>query len=197
MNRFVVRTSVQCLSLALAAIAISPTTAAVVRAGFQTFPSDSDPPKSPLKRGTLTEFSPLKKGDLGGSPSLKTRPTIAKSLPQIAENSKLKPLTETEVSQRLQALPNWTRDGKNIKYTHEFKNFVHAVSFVNCLISPSEKAGHHPDIFIAYNRVTISLTTHDAGGLTTQDFELAETISKLVSEWMPGNVCLVVEGSGS
>jgi 4a-hydroxytetrahydrobiopterin dehydratase len=125
------------------------------------------------------------------------RPTSAQFLPQIAENSKLKPLNEQEIDRRLQGLPNWTRDGKNLKYTHEFKNFVEAVSFVNCLISPSEKAGHHPDIFISYNRVTISLTTHDAGGLTAQDFELAETISKLVSEWVPGNVCLIVEGSGS
>jgi 4a-hydroxytetrahydrobiopterin dehydratase len=125
------------------------------------------------------------------------RPTIAQFLPQIAENSKLKPLNEPEIDRRLQGLPNWTRDGKSIKYTREFKNFVEAVSFVNCLISPSEKAGHHPDIFISYNRVTISLTTHDAGGLTAQDFDLAETISKLVSEWVPGNVCLVVEGSGS
>jgi 4a-hydroxytetrahydrobiopterin dehydratase len=123
-------------------------------------------------------------------------PMIGKSIAQTPENGKLKPLTETEIPQRLQALPKWTREGKTIKYTHEFKNFVQAVSFVNCLISPSEKVGHHPDIFIAYNRVTISLTTHDAGGLTKQDFELAETISKLVSEWMPGNVCLVVEGSG-
>ncbi len=152
MNRFVVRTSFLSVSLAIAAIGISLTTAAVA--------GDSIPPKS---------------------------------IAQIAENSKLKPLTETEISQRLQALPKWTRDGKIIKYTHEFKNFVQAVSFVNCLISPSETTGHHPDILISYNRVTISLTTHDAGGLTPQDFELAETISKLVSEWMPGNVCLVVE----
>lgn len=148
-------TSFLSVSLALAAIAISPTTAKI--------PGDSIAPKS---------------------------------IAQITENSKLKPLTETEISQRLQALPKWTRDGKTIKYIHEFKNFVQAVSFVNCLISPSEKAGHHPDILISYNRVTISLTTHDAGGLTKQDFDLAETISKLVSEWMPGNVCLVVEGSG-
>jgi len=124
------------------------------------------------------------------------RARSAKLIAQTAENSKLKPLSETEISQRLQALPKWTRDGKTIKYTHEFKNFVQAVSLVNCLISPSEKAGHHPDIAIAYNRVTISLTTRDAGGLTAQDFELAETISKLVSEWTPGNVCLVVEGFG-
>jgi 4a-hydroxytetrahydrobiopterin dehydratase len=157
MNRFVVRTLVLNLSLALAASGILPKTAAVVD----------------------------------------DRTAIAEFVPQIAENSKLKPLTETDIAQRLQGLPNWTRDGKNLKYTHEFKNFVEAVSFVNCLISPSEKAGHHPDIFIAYNRVTISLTTHDAEGLTAQDFELAETISKLVSEWVPGNVCLVVEGSGS
>ncbi|NJK77357.1 MAG: 4a-hydroxytetrahydrobiopterin dehydratase [Microcoleus sp. SU_5_6] len=124
------------------------------------------------------------------------RPKTSKYVAQNVENSKLKPLSETEISQRLQSLPNWTREGKTIKYTREFKNFVEAVSFVNCLISPSEKAGHHPDLAIAYNRVTISLTTHDAGGLTKQDFDLAETISKLVSEWMPGNVCLVVEGSG-
>nr|WP_236507442.1 4a-hydroxytetrahydrobiopterin dehydratase [Tychonema sp. BBK16]MCF6375051.1 4a-hydroxytetrahydrobiopterin dehydratase [Tychonema sp. BBK16] len=121
---------------------------------------------------------------------------IAKSPSQIAENNKLKLLTESEVFQRLQALGKWTRDGKTIKYTHEFKHFVEAVSFVNCLISPSEKVGHHPDIAISYNRVIISITTHDAAGLTKQDFELAETISKLVSEWIPGNVCLVVEGSG-
>ncbi len=120
----------------------------------------------------------------------------SKFVAQNYENSKLKPLSEKEISQRLQNLPTWTREGKTIKYTHEFKNFVEAVSFVNCLISPSEKAGHHPDIAIAYNRVTISLTTHDAEGLTQQDFDLAQTISKLVSDWMPGNVCLVVEGSG-
>lgn len=124
------------------------------------------------------------------------RAMIGVTVAQTNQTSKLQPLTETEISQRLQALPNWKRDGQNIKYTHEFKNFIHAVSFVNCLISPSEKAAHHPDISISYNRVTISLTTHDAGGLTKQDFELAETISKLVSEWRPGNVCLVVEGSG-
>lgn len=123
-------------------------------------------------------------------------PILYKSLAQTAENSKLKPLSETEISQRLRNLPNWTREGKTIKYTREFKNFVEAVSFVNCLISPSENAGHHPDIAIAYNRVTIGLTTHDAGGLTKQDFDLAETISKLASDWMQGNVCLVVEGSG-
>ena len=124
------------------------------------------------------------------------RSISSKFVAQNYENSKLKPLSEKEISQRLQNLPNWTREGKTIKYTHEFKNFVEAVSFVNCLISPSEKAGHHPDIAIAYNRVTISLTTHDAEGLTQQDFALADTISKLVSDWMPGNVCLVVEGSG-
>jgi 4a-hydroxytetrahydrobiopterin dehydratase len=170
MNRFVVMTLVL-VSLALAASRMSPTIAVVV----------DDRPLALAKRSE-------------GKPSNRIAP---KSIPQIAENSKLKPLTETDIAQRLQSLPNWTRDGKNLKYTHEFKNFVEAVSFVNCLISPSEKAGHHPDIFISYNRVTISLTTHDAGGLTAQDFELAETISKLVSEWVPGNVCLIVEGSRS
>ncbi len=125
------------------------------------------------------------------------RAIIVITTAQTNQNPKLKRLTETEISQRLQALPQWKRDGKTIKYTHEFKNFVEAVSFVNCLISPSEKARHHPDIAIAYNRVTIRISTHDAGGLTSQDFDLAETISKLLSQWTPENVCLLVEGSGS
>jgi 4a-hydroxytetrahydrobiopterin dehydratase len=60
-----------------------------------------------------------------------------------------------------------------------FKNFIEAIDFINALVAPAEASGHHPDITISYNKVTLNLTTHDAGGLTDKDFAMAETLSKL------------------
>ncbi|MBD0267088.1 MAG: 4a-hydroxytetrahydrobiopterin dehydratase [Cyanobacteria bacterium Co-bin8] len=91
-----------------------------------------------------------------------------------------KSLSETEAQLKLSQLTDWILEGKIIKTTRTFTDFVEAVSFVNRLVEPAEAAGHHPDIAISYNQVTISLTTHDAGGLTEQDFAMAETLSKLV-----------------
>ena len=88
-------------------------------------------------------------------------------------------LNETEINQKIQSLPEWTREEAVISRTFEFPNFVEAIAFVNQLVEPAEAAGHHPDIAISYNKVTVSLTTHDAGGLTQKDFDLAETISQL------------------
>jgi 4a-hydroxytetrahydrobiopterin dehydratase len=79
----------------------------------------------------------------------------------------------------MQSLPGWTTDGTQLSRTYQFKNFVEAIGFVNRLVEPAETANHHPDIAISYNKVTISLTTHDAGGLTQQDFKLAQIISQL------------------
>ena len=90
-----------------------------------------------------------------------------------------KRLSDTEISQQLQSLPGWTIEDQQLRRTYQFKNFVEAIDFVNRLVEPAEKAGHHPDIAISYNQVTISLTTHDAGGLTQKDFDLAEIISQL------------------
>ncbi len=91
-------------------------------------------------------------------------------------------LNQTEISQRLQNLPGWTIDNQQLRHTYQFKNFVEAIDFVNRLVEPAEKAGHHPDIAISYNKVTISLTTHDAGGITQKDFDLAEVISQLYTQ---------------
>lgn len=88
-------------------------------------------------------------------------------------------LDRTQVEEKLQTLPNWTTDGETIQRTFKFKDFVTAIDFVNKLVEPAEKAGHHPDIAISYNKVTIDLTTHDAGGITQKDFDLAKTISQL------------------
>ena len=76
-------------------------------------------------------------------------------------------------------VPEWTVEGKQLKIVKTFADFIEAIDFVNQLVEPAEAAGHHPDITISYNKVTISLTTHDAGGLTEKDFEMAQTISSL------------------
>lgn len=88
-------------------------------------------------------------------------------------------LNDTEISKALESLPGWTRENQKIKQTFKFKDFVSAVDFVNRLVEPAEAAAHHPDLAISYNQVTVELTTHDAGGITQKDLELAKTISQL------------------
>lgn len=88
-------------------------------------------------------------------------------------------LKENEIQERVSELDGWTREGKEIKCTRTFKDFVEAINFVNQLVEPAESAGHHPDLAISYNKVTIALTSHDAGGLTESDFEMAKVISQV------------------
>ncbi|MGB7415820.1 MAG: 4a-hydroxytetrahydrobiopterin dehydratase [Thermosynechococcaceae cyanobacterium] len=88
-------------------------------------------------------------------------------------------LDSAAISDRMLTLPDWTTDGKALHQTQRFSDFVEAIAFVNQLISPAEALGHHPDISISYNKVSITMTTHDAGGLTDLDFQLAQTISNL------------------
>jgi 4a-hydroxytetrahydrobiopterin dehydratase len=88
-------------------------------------------------------------------------------------------LSPEVIQTKLAPLPDWSLSGKTITCTRTFKDFIAAVNFVNHLVEPAEAAGHHPDLAISYNRVTIELTTHDAGGLTEKDFALAEVISQI------------------
>ena len=88
-------------------------------------------------------------------------------------------LKQEEISKLANQLEGWTVEGKELKTTREFKDFVEAINFINKLVNPAEAAGHHPDIFISYNKVSITLTTHDEGGLTQLDFDMANTISKI------------------
>ena len=88
-------------------------------------------------------------------------------------------LTDAEITSKLAALPAWQRQDDVIQKQYKFKNFIEAIAFVNKLVDPAEAAGHHPDLSISYNKVTVSLTTHDAGGLTDKDFDLAATFEKL------------------
>jgi 4a-hydroxytetrahydrobiopterin dehydratase len=97
--------------------------------------------------------------------------------------------SEAEVTQKLQNLSGWEQQGQTLVYTHTFSNFIESVNFVNCLVKPAETLGHHPDLEISYNKVTISLTTHDAGGLTDLDFQLAERITQILEGWSSGKTC--------
>jgi len=88
-------------------------------------------------------------------------------------------LDNAAVSRQIQRLPGWTTDGLQIFCTYQFENFVESIAFVDQLVVPAEAADHHPDLAISYNKVTIRLTTHDVGGLTQQDFDLADAIAHL------------------
>jgi 4a-hydroxytetrahydrobiopterin dehydratase len=88
-------------------------------------------------------------------------------------------LSEEEIQQQINNLSGWTREGAKLQCNRKFKDFVQAIEFVNKLVEPAESAGHHPDIEISYNKVKIILTTHDAGGLTKKDFDLAKVISQI------------------
>jgi 4a-hydroxytetrahydrobiopterin dehydratase len=88
-------------------------------------------------------------------------------------------LSETEIANQLANLSGWTLAGKEIQSVRKFKDFVEAIGFVNQVVAPAEAAGHHPDLAISWNKVTITLTSHDAGGLTQKDFDLAKILTGL------------------
>jgi len=83
-------------------------------------------------------------------------------------------LSAAQIKPALAAVPDWKKKGNTITRTFRFKDFPAAVRFVNAVAKRSEKAWHHPDIDIRWNQVTLTLTTHDAGGLTEKDFSLAK-----------------------
>ena len=87
-------------------------------------------------------------------------------------------LEEAKIVLALAALPQWRRDGEIISRTFVFKDFPAAMKFVTDVADLAEQAQHHPDIDIRWNKVTLALTTHDAGGLTEKDFALARQIER-------------------
>ena len=88
-------------------------------------------------------------------------------------------LTEPQIAAELAAVPAWTRDGNSITTVTERKDFRDALLYVGAVAYLAERANHHPDITIEWNRVTLTLSTHSAGGLTASDFVLARQISSL------------------
>jgi 4a-hydroxytetrahydrobiopterin dehydratase len=91
------------------------------------------------------------------------------------------PLDETRIAERLATLSGWERSGDEIVQTFELPSFPEAIAFVTRIAERAEAANHHPDLDIRYRKVRVALSTHDAGGLTDQDFDLAAEIEATVT----------------
>jgi 4a-hydroxytetrahydrobiopterin dehydratase len=88
-------------------------------------------------------------------------------------------LTEDEIAGRLGGVPGWARQGSSITTTITRSDFREAMLFTGAVAYLAEQANHHPDILIQWNKVTLTLSTHSAGGLTAADFGLAAKINAL------------------
>jgi 4a-hydroxytetrahydrobiopterin dehydratase len=88
-------------------------------------------------------------------------------------------LNEAEVERELADTPGWERAGDSIVRTLKFKDFKEAMEVVNRVAGVAEEANHHPDITIRWNTVTLTQSTHVAGGLTEHDFRLARRLNEL------------------
>jgi 4a-hydroxytetrahydrobiopterin dehydratase len=89
-------------------------------------------------------------------------------------------LSEEDAHRHLAALPEWKIVSGELVRTFKFNDFRAALTFVNQVGELAEAAGHHPDIDIRYNKVRLGLVTHDEGGLTAKDFELAGKVDKII-----------------
>jgi 4a-hydroxytetrahydrobiopterin dehydratase len=88
-------------------------------------------------------------------------------------------LSDAEIEAKLSGLGGWERRGDAITKRFERGDFVGSVKFVDALVAPAEAIGHHPDLEISWDTVTVTISTHSEGGLTAADFELAAEIEAL------------------
>jgi 4a-hydroxytetrahydrobiopterin dehydratase len=91
----------------------------------------------------------------------------------------MKKLNAAKIKSALVEIPAWKKKGEVISRKFQFKDFPVAMKFVNVVAKLAEKKQHHPDIDIRWNKVTLALTTHEAGGLTEKDFTLAKKFDGL------------------
>lgn len=84
-----------------------------------------------------------------------------------------------EIKAWLKKMPEWEVEKKHVERTFEFDDFSQAIDFVNSVAEIAEEEEHHPDLDIRFTKVRVHLTTHDQGGLTDRDFEVAEKIDNL------------------
>jgi 4a-hydroxytetrahydrobiopterin dehydratase len=106
------------------------------------------------------------------------------SLPHQPKEKKLRPMADlldaNEIKEEIKRVPEWDLlKNKSIERTFEFDDFTQAIDFVNAVAEISEEEEHHPEIDIRYNRVRLVLSTHSEGGLTENDFTVAEKIDTL------------------
>lgn len=92
----------------------------------------------------------------------------------------LKAMSQQEIISALASVPQWSEISGSIQRTYQFKDFVAAMAFVNKVALYAESAQHHPDILIRWNKVTLSVNTHDANGITEKDFALATAADTMI-----------------
>ena len=97
-------------------------------------------------------------------------------------------LTTKQIGVHLKAVPNWSNHAQTIVRTFEFEGFLKSIAFVNRIAGKAQKSNHHPDIDIRFNKVTLTLSTHNEGGITEKDFSFArqcdEVLSKFFTPWL-------------
>jgi 4a-hydroxytetrahydrobiopterin dehydratase len=92
-------------------------------------------------------------------------------------------LSTSEIDSALQNLSGWASSGRSIQRVFQFGDFAEAMKFVNTIAGAAEAANHHPDILINYNKVTLTLESHDSGGVTQRDIRMAGKINELVGAY--------------
>jgi 4a-hydroxytetrahydrobiopterin dehydratase len=91
-------------------------------------------------------------------------------------------LSDLEIQRALGRLPGWARRGATLTKTYTFAKFADGIAFVNRVAKAADASDHHPDIDIRYTKITCTLSTHDAGGITDADLKLAEEIEKATAK---------------
>lgn len=89
-------------------------------------------------------------------------------------------MTESEITESLKQVPEWSEINGAIQRTFQFKDFVESMRFVNQVAEAAERTQHHPDILVRWNKVTLTVNTHDAGGITAKDFDLARQADSMI-----------------
>ena len=88
-----------------------------------------------------------------------------------------------QIKLNLQTVPKWSKHAQTILRTFKFEAFLQGIDFVNQVARKAQKMNHHPDIDIRFNQVTLTLTTHDGGGITEKDFSLAKQCDEVYSKF--------------
>jgi len=98
----------------------------------------------------------------------------------MSKEARGEPLSDIAIQRALGSLNGWSRRGDLLTRTFQFQRFPEAIGFVGRVAERAERAQHHPDIDIRYTKVTCMLTTHDAGGITQKDLDMARAIDGAV-----------------
>jgi 4a-hydroxytetrahydrobiopterin dehydratase len=93
-------------------------------------------------------------------------------------------LHNKQIKLHLQGVPNWSKRAQTLLRTFKFNGFLKGIDFVNQVAKKAQKMNHHPDIDIRFDQVTLTLTTHDEGGITEKDFSLAKQCDEVFSRFL-------------